>query len=502
MTTGADREVYGEILVVAGALVDDGAGVDIAPTTGEVIKRLVATPEQLLRLTDRLETLDAFRALLLAIEHGTLALDPLRIEVPGWKREWLMEKGWRESPARSAVSVLKRTGFVTKVFGERGAAGGGLAVISGDRFSWPQAVSEVVTESGRRRLMVTRPATGPSASSQVSAGLGTRAPAAPAPQPIPVDNAFGSFGEEMTNRSSTGSRLVTERPDDQSPNRQVSAIGHKDAIRESTGATREEVVEEGSLLSPSPDAVAPLTRANLHRFLGEPRLREALELREVQAITSLAALFRREPATTRDALAFFGRPAGDAPDVDLAWFVYDLLTVSVTDRATVAHSMASMLRSQSARIPKMQAQETIQATVIALAAAMDTEPRSWPAFVVWAMDHDTWGSSTSIQTLVRTLNEVTFSPVSPAFADDAEEQHAAPVGEIAGLPAREPQTSAGPASPSEEEMKHRGEGYWQWLREEVIPGSEFEGAESTDLVLRSRRMQDMLIKAHRLRASM
>lgn len=503
MTVGADREVYGEILVVAGTLADDEEGVEIAPTSGDVIKRLVATPEQLLRLTNRLETLDAFQALLLAIEHGRLELNPLRIEVPGWTRQWLMEHGMRETPARRSVSILKKAGFVSKVYGERGAAGGGLAVISGDRFSWPQAVSEVVSDSGRRRLAIARPDGVPAASSQVSPRLGTGAPSASATSVVPVDNAFGAFGHQYPNRVSTGGRLVTGRPDDRTPERQVSAFGHEDSIRESTGATREVVVEEDLLLSPSPDAVAPLTRANLHRFLAEPRLREALELREVQTITALSALFRRDPATTRNGLAYFGRPCGDTPDVDMAWLVYDLLTVSVSNVATVAHSMTSLLRSKGARVPKMSASETVHAAAIALCASMDKEPREWPAFVVWAMAHDRWSTSTSIKTLVNSLNAVVFSPAaSPADAPDAlpeASSGAAADAAIAGLPDRAPGVSAGPTAPSQEEMERRGETYWQWLREEVIPGSEFDDEQSIELVLRNRRMQDILIKGHRAR---
>jgi hypothetical protein len=473
--------------------VNFGSPSPVGMTPGdETDRRLVMTGRQMQRLAEFFESWEVIQAIGLIVEHGDLRLDPPRIEVPGYKQEWLEDKGMPKPHARRAAAALKKHKFMEKVFGDRGAAGQAIGVLSGDRFNWPRAVG--YDEQGRRRVQSTNE------NVQVS-GVLSESVISSERSSLPVDNSDLAFGDIATERSSRRLRSVAMTQSDGSPEQQVSAFGESAAERESTGAPREEVVEEESLLSPSPDAVAPLTRANLHRFIGEPRLREALEAREVQTITSLASLFRRDIDTSRGALAFFNRPCGEKPDIDLAWFVYDLLTVTVSDVATVAHSLASMLRSKGARIPKMPANETVAATVVALAATMDKEPRSWPGFVVWAMDHDGWNNSTSIKTFVSSLNAVVFSPAALAAPENPAPALAPPSGDtIAGLPERAPQASTGPLSLAEEEMQHRGEGYWQWLREEVIPGSEFDGEQSEDIVLRSRRIQDMLIRAHRNRS--
>jgi hypothetical protein len=515
----AAPEVYGEIVVVAGEITSRGLVPATTPT-----RRISATPTQFLRLTERLGSLEAFRALMLAIEHGDLRLDPLRIEIGGWKREWLMEHGMPESQARRAVSALKRSGFIEKVYGERGAAGGSVAVVNGSHFAWPEAVTQVVSPSGRPRLVIATESVDNAENTQVS----TFGQESPERKTGPVDNPVGTFGHKVPEREMTQGRLGNLHPDDLAPKCQVTAIGHLAPEREPTPPTSKEVVQEDSLLDPRTGVVAPLTRSNLHQFLGEPRLREALADREVHAITTLSGLFAHNLESTVAALEFFDRPSGASPEVDLAWFVYDLITVSAAGRADAAEAVVRLLRAKGARVPTMKNEAVLRAVVLLLAAAQDKAPRTWPGYVVWAIGHQDWKTSGAVKRLVEALNQVVYSErqalVSPEVPGDDQAEVAgeaafpaadppvtvasppsspvAPPTEVRlGLPHRAPQRTPGPRTPSEEEQDARGDGYWDWLREEVLPGTEFDDPQTAAMVMRNRNMQDRLIASHRRRTT-
>lgn len=512
MMPSEDPEVFGKIWVDWGAITTSG----VEP--GSATKALIMTPNQLIRLLDLLGEA-ALKALCVAIEEGALRLDPPRIEVPRWSRDWLMARGWQEGPARRAVASLKKAGFIHKVYGERGAAGGALAVVNASRFTWPTAVGEVISEaSGRPRLVIA----GQGGADLPPTRLGASRPNAQTAPLGPVDNVVHTFGGLGTDRVLTEGRLGAGRPVDQSPESLVSAIGPEGAVRDSTPPTSKEVVQEEVLLSAHPGEAAPLTRASLHRFLGETRLREALAQREAQSISALAALFARNLDSTRSALEFLDRVCGEQPEIDLAWFVFDLLMVDAAHIGDVAAQLGATLRNKDARLPKMPNEDLIRGIIVTLAVAQDSVPKAWPAYIVWALGRTEWSNSKGLSALVSALNGVVFSPIdAPSLPESDNDEpsrslgadpdvESKPGGDLmstsasdpplrAKLPSRGPSTSADPQSPSAEEMEARGDAYWQWLRNEVVRDTDFDDDVSFGVVRRNRKMQDRLIAAHRRR---
>ncbi|MGV8910775.1 MAG: hypothetical protein ACOH1Y_17505, partial [Propionicimonas sp.] len=107
----------------------------LEPGTGAF--RLELTPLQLTRLAQELSA-DAIQALGLALHFGKIYTDPIRVEILGWSRKWLIEQGMRHGPAQRAAAELGLKGFLSTTtsgkVGERGPRK--LAILKGERFGW------------------------------------------------------------------------------------------------------------------------------------------------------------------------------------------------------------------------------------------------------------------------------------------------------------------------------------------------------------------------------
>lgn len=492
----SDDEVFASIWVDFGSLAANG----LPPGSAE--KRLMMTGEQLSRLAERFQSWEVVHALGLIVEHGELALNPARIEVPGWSQAWLEEHGMSTNHARKANSLLKRSGFMTKVYGQRGAAGGATGVLAGGHFGWVDAVTEVVTERGRTRLMVVPDAVDNSAKAQVSPRFAEMAQNAVAT----VDNPRSTFGGFPTERGERIDRSDENAQNAGSAERQVSAIGRSSTERiPRPGPSKEE--EEGkSLLSDQTGEVGPLTRTSLHQFLSDPAIIEALRSRpEAEVIDALSQVYAAKPDRTVSALDFFDRQHGDPDrgdrvDADLAAFVFDLLTLHDDAAEQVAEALRTVLWAKSARVPRYATSEMLCSSVLALTVSMDSDVESWPSYVVWAMKQERLNSSAALSALVRTINELVSSGTSsnPRSASSATVDAPTPVSsrrEIPGLPRRSP--AVAPPTVVDEEMAARGDDYWDWLRE-VAQATEF-GDDITfeTVVRRSRNVQSVIIRQYR-----
>lgn len=515
MSTGRP-EVFGEIWVHAASVTSEG----LAPGTS--VARLIMDGDQIDRFCRFFgKDLAPFRALGLIVKYGKIRTDPMRIEVEGWKREWLQAHGMEAADARRAASLLKQAKFIEPVYGERGAAGGCTAVLAGGRFGWEDVVTEVMAPSGRLRRVVGSQPVDNSANAQVTTRLVENQPNALRL----VDNPEDTFGGLAAERVEPEARLVEDEPNDQTAKRQVNAIGDLATKRVGVSTPKEVSKEGSSLLTPTGE-VGPLTRTSLREFFTAPEVVGAVRDRIDAAVVRLAATFAHHQDRAASVLGFLDRDhgdpdRGDAVDRDLAWFLCDMITKNATPQGLATQqSLMDHLRRAGANLPKTWTpSEFLPAFIVAVVATTDTDVDSWPRYFVWAMKQDRWASSTALKAVITALNAHVYAApedtppappedqptLPPAQAFSARPTHLAtqstdgptPISatSLSGLPTREPLRA--PQTLVDIEMASRGpDGYWAWLRDVADQDDVYSGEENWAFTRRSKSIQRSIILRH------
>lgn len=490
MTTEMGPETYLRILADLGSVTSDGL------TAGTGAKRLELTPLQLVRLAQTVADADALAALGLALHYGEVRTDPFRVEILGWGREWLQAHGMAPSPARRAAKVLADLKMIEVVPrpGARGAAGKKLAVVSGSKFGLADMEVPAI-RLGRPTIgqpVANRP------TEKVNALVGAVGQDLANCESGAVDNPVGAVGQDLANCGSADGRLVTSSPS-VDVNAQVGAVGESAANRSSTPPTRSSEKEE-SLLLPVPDAGGALARTDLHRFLRDERLREVLGRRRDAALLALAEVFTANRAAAVEALAFLDRPVAQFPEMDLAAFVLDLLLLDGAGAVENGTALTVLLKAKGAHLPKQPSEQFLTGLVLAVALAMDSTPRSWPAFLVHVCKQGSWRSSTGLSALLGEVWRV-YSLPTPDGVTTVADPAPGVSGGLAAAQVRagiERGTRPPLPRPAEDDQHRDGqdrEGYWARLRKAAV-GTHWEDDISFETLKRNFREQARLIEQY------
>ena len=424
------------------------------------------TPQTLRRLTEVLSK-GAIEALTLVIEHAYRPGQPTVVE--GWSARWLREHGMLKTTAEKAVAELESKGYIRsqRPEGTRSLIGATKnGVVLPGVLEDVEDVPGVVALNGRQWRAARAADALPSGlvNAQVAAvSADGRDQAGEA-----VDNTVSAEGRD---REQGGDQAVSALGGDRASGLLRSAetekenvqVGPGSALRRdhvSTPPTRSSQEEGKDLLPPGVGSGGALARTDLHRFLRSDGLRGHLVTRQDVAAGALAFTFASNREVARSALEFFGRdlldrePSG-APEMDLAWWLIELLLLDGADLVGVGGALREHLQAAGTSVPKCSDDELVSGLVVTLAVAMDTTPRDWVRWVAGGLRREEWHQSASLTALLEGLDKAmrlhatgavardprlvaaeqreALIPAAPAGSDEAASETAA-VGAEAAVP--------------------------------------------------------------------
>jgi hypothetical protein len=153
-----------------------------------------------------------------------------------------------------------------------------------------------------------------------------------------------------------------------------------------------------------------LARADLHRFLRAPALRQRLDSRRDVVALALAGSFTGNREVARSALEFFGREPSVTPEMGLAWFLIDLLLLDGEALVAADGTLTQHLKSKGTKVPQHTSDEMVTGLVASLVVAMDTTVQSWVRWVAAGLRRDEWHSSAALTGLLSALAKVVRLP--------------------------------------------------------------------------------------------
>lgn len=387
----------------------------------------------------------AMLALGLALHHGTLRTDPIRVEVLGWGRDWLIKHGMNANQARLAIKDLLDAGITVSTYGPDGPSGNRVGIIGADRCGWstPDLVilpgaagrrTQSDTRAGQQaRLAQNTPGgdrTGPDHENAQVTTLGViHAKGGEA-----VDNTLGAKHAKGSNPvdKPLGAKGAKGQPGTPGTygsgvNMQVSPSGAEHARQPAHPATSSSVSEKRVLSAPVVLTSSSLTLADVHELLTSAALHGAAVAAGDGLLVHLTDIFgRADRDRVAAAVDFHGYQDTGQPHMVMAALITQVVQTAPTDRDDLVEDLFGRCRAGNALLTRPPAPEFLAAWLLTMTGAMSTTPHSWGAWVYSGIRRPDWNVSSVMRDVVATL------------------AHLAEHGTLSGVPA----PGDGPGSPA------------------------------------------------------
>lgn len=353
--------------------------------------RIETSPLQMAALASVLPS-RAIIALGLALHHGILRTDPIRVEVRGWGRDWLIAKGMVPNQARFAAKDLYDSGIVVTLYGEDGASSERLGVIGADRCGWEVPDLKVLPGAAGRRP--TDPHETHLAENPPGATAPGREPAKPQVTTLggkstkgvqPVDNPLVDF-------SPRGPGLTVVSGVESGTKQQVSTLGGNAARGETDrGTTSSSVSDQIVLSARGVLASRSLTLADVHTLVSSPALHEAAVTAGDGLLVHLTDLLSR---ADRDRVAavveFHGYAPGGSPHMVIAALLAQIVQTDPDDRDDIVNDLFDRCRAGKANLPRPPAEEFLAGWVLTMTGAMVSDVSVWGGWVSSGIRRPSW----------------------------------------------------------------------------------------------------------------
>jgi hypothetical protein len=402
------------------------------------------TPQTVRRLNEVLSR-GAIDALMLVIEHAYRPGQPTVVD--GWSARWLREHGMLKTTAEKAVVELERKGYIRseRPRGVRTPIGATkVGVVPGGILQDVEDVPGVLALNGKQWKTAVGDAAANAQVGAVSAGGRDGDEGVEnVVSALRRDGLFGTVSVEGRDQRQGVDNSVSASPRDgderslqtagtQRDNALVGAGSAEGRDGSSTPPTRRSEEEGSDLLPPVYGAGGALTRTDLHRFLRSAGLRAHLSTRRDVVALALAGTFVANRDGARAALAFFDRETDTTPEMDLAWFLIDLLLLDGEALIAADGSLSEHLRNKGCRVPRHTSDELITGLVATLTVSMDTQVRDWVRWIVGGLARTDWHASAALAGL---LDGLAKTIRLPGAGDAAREPMRLTVAAEPGLPA-------------------------------------------------------------------